>query len=123
MKITVLIHAKNEEVLVDYLGRVAEREDCVIEKEQGRITAYVGFDVIEFLEIEDFEKHDGESLSANIVFYPKSEGDRVFWLTTHGFGVRNLNTIVPQLSYLEYHENVFVNMMRDRLKYGWGMVK
>lgn len=117
MKITVLIHKKNAEVLIDYFGITSEKKDFNIEKKRGMFTVYINSDIIEFLILEDFEKYDGESLSANIVFYPKSEGDRVFWLTTHGFGIRNLNTIVPQLSYLEYHENVFVDMMKDKLKY------
>ena len=120
MKITVLIHKKNTRVLDDYLCRVVEKEDYAVKKKIGRITAYINSDIIEFLTIEDFEKYDGTSLSANIVFYPESEGDRVFWLTTHGFGIKNLNTIVPQLSYSEYNENGFVGMIRDRLKYVCG---
>ena len=121
MKITVLIHKKNAEVLVDYFGMTSEKKDFNIEKKRNKFIVYINSDIIEFLILEDFEKYDGESLSANIVFYPKLEGDRVFWLTTHGFGIRNLNTIVPQLSYLEYNENGFVGMMKDRLKYRWGM--
>ena len=120
MKITVLINKKNTRVLDDYLCRVVEKEDYAVKKKIGRITAYINSDIIEFLTLEDFEKYDGTSLSANIVFYPESEGDRVFWLTTHGFGIRNLNTVVPKLGYLEYNENVFVGMMKDSLKHRWG---
>lgn len=115
MKITVLIHAKNEEVLVDYFGMTSEKKDFNIEKKRGKFIVYINSDIIEFLTIEDFEKFDRTSLSANIVFYPKLEGDRVFWLTTHGFDIRNINTVVPQLSYLEYNESAFVGMMKDKL--------
>ena len=122
MKITVLIHKKNAEVLEDYLNRVAGREDFVVQKDrESGYTVKVNSDWIEFLMLEYFEQYDGTSLSANIVFYPETEGDRVFWLTTHGFGIRNLNTVVPQLSYLEYNESGFVDMMKDKLKYGWGV--
>lgn len=120
MKIIVLIHAKNAEVLETYLSRVAETEDCVVKKKQEKITVYVNYDVIEFLILEDFENYKETAVSANIVFYPETESDRIFGLVVHGFRVGNLNNVIPQLPFLEYNENGFVGMMKDRLKYRWG---
>ena len=118
MKITVLIHAKNVPLLEDYFGRLSEKEDFGILKEQEILTVYVNSDIIEFLEIENLEQYTSTRLSANIVFYPESESDRVFILVSHGFYVRNLNTVIPQLPYLGYDEVHFVKVMKDKLKFG-----
>lgn len=119
MKIVVLIHAKNAQLLEDYFGRLSEKEYCDIMKEQGIFAVYVNSDVIEFLEIGNLERYKGISVSANIVFYPESESDNVFSLAVLS-GVRNLNTIIPQLPFLEYNENMFVGTMKEKVKYGWG---
>lgn len=119
MKITVLIHAKNAQLLETYLSRVAEVEDCVVRKEPERLTVEINSDVIEFL-FEYFEQYKSTSLSANIVFYPETESDKIFSLVVHSFGVRNLNKVIPQLPFLKYDENRFVGTMKDKVKYGWG---
>ena len=110
MKITVLVHAKNVPLLEDYFGRLSERKDFDILKEQEIFTVYVNSDIIEFLEIENFEQYISTRLSANIVFYPEPESI----LVSHGFYVRNLNTVIPQLPYDEVH---FVRVMKDKLKF------
>ena len=120
MKIAVLVHAKNTQLLETYLSRIAEKEDCIVRKEPEKFTVKINSDEIEFLMLDYVEQYSGTSLSANIVFYPESEGDRVFWLTTHGFGIRNLNTIISQLLFRKYDENQFVGTMKEKVKYGWG---
>ena len=121
MKITVLIHAKNAQVLEDYFGRLSEKEYCDIMKEQGIFTVYVNSDIIEFLAIEDFENYKETAVTANIVFYPETESDRIFGLMVHGFRVGNLNKVIPQLPFIEYNESGFVGMMKDRSRYVWKM--
>lgn len=102
------------------LKDILEKEDCVVRKEPERFTVKINSDEIEFLTIEFVEQYNGTSLSANIVFYPESESDKIFGLVTHGFNVRNLNTIIPQLPFRKYDENQFVGTMKDEIKYGWG---
>lgn len=119
MKIVVLLHAKNAQLLEDYFCRLSEREACDIQKEQGIFTVYVNSDVIEFLEIGNLEQYKGMSVSANIVFYPESESDNVFSLAVL-CGFKNINTVIPQLPFLEYDENMFVGTMKEKAKYGCG---
>lgn len=76
--------------------------------------------MIEFLSVENFENYKETAVSANIVFYPETESDRIFGLVVHGFRVGNLNRVIPQLPFLEYNESGFVGMMKDKVKYWWG---
>ena len=120
MKITVLIHAKNAQVLGTYLSRVAEREDCTVRKASDGFMVNVNADIVEFLVLEDFENYKETAVTANIVFYPETESDRIFGLMAHGFRVGNLNKVIPQLPFIEYNESGFVGMMKDKVKYEWG---
>lgn len=120
MKIVVLVHAENAKLLEAYLDRIAEKENCVARKDSERLAAKINSDEIEFLMLEYIEQYKETSLSANIVFYPEEESDRIFILMAHGFNVRNLNTVISQLPFLEYDEIHFAKVMKDRLKYEWG---
>lgn len=117
MKIAVLIHAENAKLLETYLSRIAEKENCTVRKDSERLAIKINSDEIEFLMLEYIEQYKETRLSANIVFYPNEESDRVFILMAYGFNVRNLNTVIPQLPFLEYDEVHFAKVMKDRLKY------
>lgn len=121
MKITVLIHAKNAKLLENYLDSVVEREDCTIRKQIEKLTVNVNSDIIEFLVVKDFENYKETAVTANIVFYPETESDRIFGLMVHGFRIGNLNKVIPQLPFIEYNESGFVGMMKDRSRYVWKM--
>ena len=121
MKIVVLIHAKNAQLLETYLSKIVEKEDCVVRKEPEGFTVKINSDVIEFLTFEFVEQYSSNiKLWANIVFYPGLESDRIFRLVAHGFNVRNLNTIISQPPFLGYNENSFIGMMKEKVKYGLG---
>lgn len=121
MKIVVLIHAKNAQLLETYLSRIAEKEDCVVRKEPEGFTVKINSDVIKFLTFEFVEQYSSNiKLWANIVFYPGPESDRIFSLVAHGFNVRNLNTIISQLPFRKYDENMFIGTIKDKLTYEWG---
>ena len=121
MKIAVLIHAKNAQLLETYLSRIVEKEDCVVRKEPEGFTVKINSDEIEFLTLEFVEQYNSNiKLWANIVFYPVSESDRIFSLVAYGFNVRNLNTIISQVPFRKYDEAQFVGTMKDKVKYGLG---